>query len=207
VIDNPQGETGLSLLRKIDSMVDSIVVVCKKNTTTTLPTKYTTTMRKKLIKFFLNNPPRKILQTIIQLEAFTAFTLQSLLDLTSTQTYPALRFLQEFEVIKKHTKIRGKAAPPTIVFLLDGGNEDRVHDAVQTHFDLMPRGVVKTLEYYVDRRLVESIIAQVEMSRFDKSVRKAEILKFAKELDGPLDYTVVLATIKHFRERGWEVIL
>ena len=162
-------------------------------------------MRKKLNRLFLNNPPRKILKTILELEAFTAFTLQSLLDLTSTQVYPILRFLQEFEVIHRHTKIRGKAAPPVVVFLLDGGNESRVHDAIQTHFDLIPQGIMKPLEYYIDTRMVEALIVQVELSRLNESVEKREVIQFAKASGKEFNYGHILATLNHFKERGWAV--
>ena len=189
-------------------MVDRVVVVCKKNTTTTISTtRYTTTMRGKLNKLFLSKPSRKILKKIIELEAFTTFTLQSLLGLTSTQIYPVLRFLQEFEVIHRHTKIRGRAAPPTIVFLLDGADESKVPHAISRHFDLMPRNTVKSMEYYVDPTIVDSLIMKVENSRFDKTVRRMEILKFAKTIPKDINYDVIQATMNHFEERGWRVIL
>ncbi len=164
-------------------------------------------MRKKLTKFFLNSPPRKILKMIIELEAFTAFTLQSLLDLTSTQIYPVLRFLQEFEVIHRHTKIRGRAAPPVIVFLLDGADESRVPHAISQHFDLMPRGAVRMLECYVNPTIVNSLVMRVENSRFDKSVKRTEILKFAKDMPEVIDYDVIQATMDHFKAKGWEIVL
>ena len=185
-------------------MVDSVVVLFKTNNNTT---KYNTTMRKKLNKFFLNSPPRQILKRIIQLEAFTVFTLQSQLGLDSPQIYPVLRFLREFEVIQKHTKIRGRGGAPVNVFLLDGGDESRIPAAISQHFDLMPRGAVRMLECYVNPAIVDSLVMRLEKSRLDRTVEKSSVIKLVKELGDPLDYNIVLETLKHFRERGWEVIL
>ena len=98
-----------------------------------------------------------------------------------------------------------KTAPRTAVYLINGANESRLNDAVGRHFDLLPRGAVKMLECYVDNRIVESLIVQVELSRLNESVKKSEVIQFAKDLGKDFNYGHVLATLKHFRERGWEV--
>ena len=197
----PQGETGISLLKKIDSIVDRVVVVDYKSTTTT----YSTTIRKKITKLFLNATSRRMLKTILELEAFTSFTIQSLLTLSKHQVNPLLRFLDETGIIEKRVTV--KTAPRTTVYLLNGGNESRINDAVARHFDLMPRGTVKMLECYVDEGIIDSIIMKVEKASLGMSVKKTVVTDFVKEeLGTPLNYTMVLDTLSHFRERGWTVV-
>lgn len=196
---NPQGETGISLLKKIDSIVDRVVVVDSKSTTTT----YSTTARKKLMKLFMSGTSRRVLKTILDLEAFTSFTIQSLLTLSKHQVNPTLRFLDEVGIIEKRVTV--KTAPRTVVYLINGANESRINDAVGRHFDLLPRGTVKMLECYMDNRIVESLIVQVELSRLNETVKKSEVIQFAKDSGNDFNYGHVLATLKHFKERGWTV--
>lgn len=186
-------------------MVDSIVVIGKTTTTTTTTTPLSTTVRKKMVKLFLNHPHRGILKQILHLEAFTLFILENTLNKTKNEVYPTVRILLGFGIIEKAKTMKVGGAPPVVIYLVRGGNNNKVVEAQKLHFDLMPQGYVPSLEYYSNTRLVESLIVQVELSRLNKSVKKSEVIKFAKELGEACDYSLVLATLKHFREQGWEV--